>query len=903
MKKFCLIFFCCGYLFSQAHYTILSHTQYEECKVVPRIDNSGIYAISSFDVDGSMIYLRHFDEPLVTVVQGKNISLQQADAAASLDITKGFVGRSFGKNQLPPQSALQDKNIHYVKSFLGSNLSLFASDGGELTNSSGETIHVHVESRNNVSLQFELSEMKKVFHLSFPGDLAYADLIGIDAKGNSFVLIERYQSEIPLKVQREIYTLSPDGDIRSCLAVPMIKFCVLVKEFQIDSSGALYHLLAARDGLHLIRWDGLTTYAAGTISYPKEFQYEEHYNTFLTTAEAVPETPKGILTAANRQTALRLGEEYALHTYTCAANNLSPFDVIGPDGDAVRTPSWLVPGINARVAYMWGGFNTLTQYDAGLASGKYAGDINTAGVSAYAVGVDCSGFVSRCWQLTSHYATSMMPDITTQYAAWDELKPGDAIHKVGHVRMFVEKMPNGSLRVVESSGRGWDVSYWSYAPSDLNGVYTPRYYNGMETTYSMNKPELVSASIVTDSTVQLVWKSDTTQVAGYRLYATSDGKQWSQLMSESILKDTSVVLVLKNSFSSYRVSSVLRGSQIIEGPLSNALSVGNFLHTSKILIVDGFERASGAGSWQGPGNVFVTRYGVAIGKNKTSYESIKNSQLTNLQFQLSNYATVFWMLGDESTQDETFSTTEQTLVKQYLESGGHLFVSGSEVGWDLSYKGSASDKEFYGSYLKAAYVSDDAGSYNVNGIGAPIFTKCSFTIGQMYDEDYPDEISSAGGSSLCFQYGNQKGAGVSYRGNFGSSVIPGGVMYLSFPLETTASDSGFENVINCAMEYFDPLSFVEQPFVTVLKDFSLSQNYPNPFNPSTMINYHLPMNSFVSLKVFDLVGREVATLVNENLPVGAHEAKFNASSLSSGMYFYTLQAGNYRAAKKMVLVK
>ena len=66
------------------------------------------------------------------------------------------------------------------------------------------------------------------------------------------------------------------------------------------------------------------------------------------------------------------------------------------------------------------------------------------------------------------------------------------------------------------------------------------------------------------------------------------------------------------------------------------------------------------------------------------------------------------MLGDESTEHETFSAAEQILVQQYLESGGKIFVSGSEIGWDLFEKGTPSDKNFYTNYLKAIYKSDDA---------------------------------------------------------------------------------------------------------------------------------------------------------------------------------------------------
>ncbi len=85
--------------------------------------------------------------------------------------------------------------------------------------------------------------------------------------------------------------------------------------------------------------------------------------------------------------------------------------------------------------------------------------------------------------------------------------------------------------------------------------------------------------------------------------------------------------------------------------------------------------------------------------------------------------------------------------------------------------------------------------------------------------------------------------------------------------------------------------------------FSLEQNYPNPFNPSTTINYVLPVAGNVTLKVYNLVGQEVATLVNDFHTAGVYDVKFDASRLSSGVYFYSLKAGNYNQVKKMMLLK
>ena len=85
--------------------------------------------------------------------------------------------------------------------------------------------------------------------------------------------------------------------------------------------------------------------------------------------------------------------------------------------------------------------------------------------------------------------------------------------------------------------------------------------------------------------------------------------------------------------------------------------------------------------------------------------------------------------------------------------------------------------------------------------------------------------------------------------------------------------------------------------------YALSQNYPNPFNPSTTINYELPKSNFVSLKVYDMMGREVANLVNQTQDAGFYSIKFDASKLTSGIYFYKIQAADFSAVKKLMLVK
>jgi len=99
------------------------------------------------------------------------------------------------------------------------------------------------------------------------------------------------------------------------------------------------------------------------------------------------------------------------------------------------------------------------------------------------------------------------------------------------------------------------------------------------------------------------------------------------------------------------------------------------------------------------------------------------------------------------------------------------------------------------------------------------------------------------------------------------------------------------------------ITSVERLSTDLPTHFSLDQNYPNPFNPATTISFSLPSKSFVSLKVFDALGREVSILLADELPAGTYARQWNAANLPSGIYFYRLQAGSFIETKKLVLLK
>jgi hypothetical protein len=118
---------------------------------------------------------------------------------------------------------------------------------------------------------------------------------------------------------------------------------------------------------------------------------------------------------------------------------------------------------------------------------------------------------------------------------------------------------------------------------------------------------------------------------------------------------------------------------------------------------------------------------------------------------------------------------------------------------------------------------------------------------------------------------------------------------------TIVGSVGFQHILGLA--YIESVTSVDYENNLLPKQFSLKQNYPNPFNPKTTIRYEIPERSFIALKIYNLLGREVVTLVSEENDAGYYSIEFDASTLSSGIYFYRLQAGSFVETKKMMLLK
>ncbi|MCK5573390.1 MAG: T9SS type A sorting domain-containing protein, partial [Bacteroidetes bacterium] len=296
------------------------------------------------------------------------------------------------------------------------------------------------------------------------------------------------------------------------------------------------------------------------------------------------------------------------------------------------------------------------------------------------------------------------------------------------------------------------------------------------------------------------------------------------------------------------------------------------------------------------------------------FNTCANDAVIDGSVDLTEYDIVVWILGDESANDETFSSGEQVLVRTYLEQGGHIFVSGSEIAYDLDRASgpTAADRAFLHDYLKVSYAGDDSGIYSVVGTTGSKFQAVSLRYGvtaegSPYEEDWPDYLTHLGGSQPVLLYGGQGGtcAGAAYKGLSPNGTVPGAVVVLGFPFETITTGGQQDTLMDCIYLYFDILTSAEDDFASgrIPAQFSLDQNYPNPFNPSTVIEFAVPRTSRVTITVFDLLGREVASLVDAVKEPGHYSVTWNAGRVASGVYYYRLTSDDWSQTKRMMVIK
>ena len=179
---------------------------------------------------------------------------------------------------------------------------------------------------------------------------------------------------------------------------------------------------------------------------------------------------------------------------------------------------------------------------------------------------------------------------------------------------------------------------------------------------------------------------------------------------------------------------------------------------------------------------YVVEHAEALDSCGYAFDSAQNEAVEDGDIPLRNYRMLDWFTGEQAGQDPALSGQERTLLKNYLDSGGRLVLSGSEIGWDLARVGGGSDPGFYRSYLKARYLGDDAATYHFSGTAGGMYAGLSGQFddssGGYYDVQAPDRLEAVDGSSLALSYtgGTDDGAAVVCTDVFG-------LVYFGFPLE------------------------------------------------------------------------------------------------------------------------
>jgi hypothetical protein len=306
---------------------------------------------------------------------------------------------------------------------------------------------------------------------------------------------------------------------------------------------------------------------------------------------------------------------------------------------------------------------------------------------------------------------------------------------------------------------------------------------------------------------------------GYRIYASTDGYGFDGGTFVAGSATTSYTLSGYDPKLPYyfKVVAVNEGG---ESPATEVLAVVPSGGAKQVLVVNGFDRNDRALNDKQPfggGGNTVDRVRLRSGNSRdyvvqvaaaahaaapgVHVESTSNEGVINGTVNMTDYDTVVWILGEESTSDDTFSSTEQTLVEQFIAAGGNLFLSGAEIAWDLDQQNNG--RTFYETTLKGNYVSDDANTYAVTGAASSIFAGLNFSFDNgtlFYNADFPDVISPQPGAQAALSYSGGAGgnAGIQVAGANGH----GSLVMFGFPFETITTAANRAAVMDRVFDFF-----------------------------------------------------------------------------------------------------
>ena len=393
----------------------------------------------------------------------------------------------------------------------------------------------------------------------------------------------------------------------------------------------------------------------------------------------------------------------------------------------------------------------------------------------------------------------------------------------------------------------------------------------------------------------------------YKVYTSSDGETFTLADSSA----TPEILLSNLPLEEISYLKIRNANSYGESPFSELLGVSVSTDTqSSVLIVQGFERTTGTVN----NFDYIIEHGSAVQASGRHFDAASNDAVEVDAISLADYDIVDWISGEEATATVSFSPAEQNAIKAYLEQGGRMFISGSEIGYDLQHAGNATDIHFYHNYFKADYISDDAQSYAVTGPGNGIFSGLSgvnFDNGfhGTYNVDYPDGIKPYAGSVNNLRYDGTEyssigGAGIQYRGQFGESNAVGGIVYLSVGFEAIYPESARNTVMMRVLDYLEISLAVDDP-VRIPTRFEVTSIFPNPFNGSFAFKLYTHEALDLTISLFNLKGQLVHRFQHP-AKVGESQVRvtaFDNATLSSGIYLLRVENGSENYTQNITYLK
>ena len=443
--------------------------------------------------------------------------------------------------------------------------------------------------------------------------------------------------------------------------------------------------------------------------------------------------------------------------------------------------------------------------------GLHAGDPTPPQISAPEVTGISSTEATVRWKTDD--PTTRVVEYGTTPAYSNRVQP-DALRDIKHSVRLTGLTPSTTYHFQAGGANLADAEAWS---GDLTFVTTAA-------AMDITPPQYPAIRVIRRTPagqMQVIWsKLDSSPLAGYRLYESADGTTWTVCADESVLQPAMLTATLPappaGEVRLYRMTAVDSAPYRNESIPSDTYAVGAGAAPTRVLVVDGFDRWNSLAVAQGLNHEFAALQGLAVHAAGHPVDSCSNNAVEAGQVLLADYGVVVWVLGTESTSDETFSSAEQALVKTYLEGGGKLLVSGSEIAYDLGRSAStAADKAFLRDYLGCNYASDDFNGFTVYGTGvvSPFGSRrVNFDDGsqRIYRVGSPDSITAANPAVLALRTSSGQGAAVARRGLFGAGTASGGVVTMTFPVETVWGDSERNTLVAEALAYLtEPLSAVD----------------------------------------------------------------------------------------------